>query len=282
MKIDAHQHFWSYDPVQYDWIDDSMRAIRRDFLPADLAPLAAAAGISGTVAVQARQSLAETDWLLSLAEAHPDLVRGVVGWVPLRERGADIGAVLENYSARPALKGVRHVLQGEPDAYFDDPAFNAALAVLPAHGLSYDLLVFARQLPAALRLVDRHPGLPIVLDHIAKPVVQGPPSASWERDLRELARRDHVCCKFSGVVTEAPGWTWSTELVRAYFDVALEAFGPRRLMFGSDWPVCLVASGYAIWHGCVEACVAPLSADERAAILGGNAARFYRIPDSAS
>lgn len=277
VKIDAHQHFWSYDPVQYDWIDDSMTAIRRDFLPADLASLAASAGIDGAVAVQARQSLAETDWLLSLAEAHPVLVRGVVGWAPLREHGAKIGAVLDAWSARPALKGLRHVLQGEPDAYMADPSFNAAVAVLPSRGLSYDLLVFARQLPAALAFVDSHPGLAVVLDHIAKPVVQGPPPAEWAKNLRELARREHVCCKFSGVVTEVPGRKWTPELLRPYFETALEAFGPSRLMFGSDWPVCLVAAGYAEWHAFVETCVAPLSATERAAILGRNAARFYRL-----
>jgi L-fuconolactonase len=277
LKIDAHQHFWRYDPADYDWIDDSMRDIRRDFLPAHLAPLAAAAGITGTVAVQARQSLAETDWLLSLADAHSSLVRGVVGWVPLRAQGPLVGITLDAYAGRAAFKGVRHVLQGEPDSYLADASFNAALSELPRRGLTYDLLVFARQLPAALALVDRHPGLDVVLDHIAKPVVQGPPPAVWVANLRELARRPRVHCKFSGVVTEVPGWQWTPELLRPYFDVALEAFGPSRLMFGSDWPVCQVAADYADWHRFVETCTAPLSSSERAAILGGNAARFYRL-----
>ena len=277
MKIDAHQHFWPYDPLEYGWINEDMGCIRRDFLPGDLAPLARAAGVAGTVAVQARQTLAETEWLLGLAEANPGLICGVVGWVPLRERGADIGTVLEAYAGRPLLKGVRHVLQAEPEAYFHDSAFNAALAALPAHGLSYDLLVVEKQLPAAVALVDRHEGLAFVLDHIAKPVVAGSPGAGWSGWLRELARRPQVCCKFSGVVTEAPGWRWTPELVRAYFEVALEAFGPERLMFGSDWPVCEVAATYAEWHGVVEICVAALTEGERAAILGGNAARFYRL-----
>ena len=277
MKIDSHQHFWSYDPVHYDWIDASMRSIRRDFLPADLAPLATAVGITGTVAVQARQSLIETDWLLDLADVHPSLIKGVVGWVPLREHGALIGPILDAYAGRPALKGVRHVLQGEPDAYLADPSFNTALAQLAPRGLTYDLLVFARQLPAAIALVDRHPGLPIVLDHIAKPVVQGPPPAEWVKQLRELARRPHACCKLSGVVTEVPGWQWTPGLLRPYFDIALEAFGPSRLMFGSDWPVCQVAANYADWHRFVETCVAPLSVSERTAILGENAVRFYRL-----
>lgn len=277
MKIDAHQHFWAYDPAEYGWIDDSMKVIRRDFLPADLAAVAAQTGVSGTVAVQARQTLAETDWLLQLADANPALIRGVVGWAPLREKGARIDATLDAYASRPALKGLRHVLQGEPDAYMADASFNAAIARLPARGLSYDLLVFARQLPAAVAFVDRHPDLAIVLDHIAKPVVQGPPPAAWAADLRELARRERVFCKFSGVVTEVPGWRWTPELLRPYFEVALDAFGPSRLMFGSDWPVCQVAADYAAWHRFVEDCVAPLSPDERAAILGGNAAKFYRL-----
>lgn len=277
MKIDAHQHFWSYDPVQFEWIGEDMRRIRRDFMPVDLAPLAASAGVDGTVAVQARQTLVETDWLLKLAEETPGLIRGVVGWVPLRERGADIGAVLEAYAGRRMLKGVRHVLQAEPETYFRDAAFNAALAALPGHGLSYDLLVVEKQLPEVVELVDRHEGLAFVLDHIAKPVVAGAPGAAWAGWLRELARRPNVCCKFSGVVTEAPGWRWTPELVRGYFEVALEAFGAGRLMFGSDWPVCEVAASYAQWHGVVETCVAALSAEEQAAILGGNAARFYRL-----
>ena len=277
MKIDAHQHFWHYTTADYGWIDDSMSVIRRDFLPADLAPLASAAGLDGTVAVQARQCLAETDWLLDLARTHPALIRGIVGWVPLRDQGAAVAALLDRYGSHPAFKGVRHVLQGEPDAYMADPSFNAAVAELPRRGLSYDLLVFARQLPAALPFVDRHPDLSIILDHIAKPVVQGPPPADWVKHLRELARRPNVSCKFSGVVTEVPGWRWSPDLLRPYFDVALDAFGPSRLLFGSDWPVCQVAATYADWHRFVASCVAHLSSPEQAAILGGNATRLYRL-----
>lgn len=278
MRIDSHQHFWRYTADDYGWIDDSMRVIRRDFLPQDLAPQLAAAGVDGTVAVQARQSLAETDFLLDLAASH-SLVKGVVGWVPLREQGSAVGATLDRYARHPAFKGVRHVLQGEDDAYMADPAFNAGLREVAARGLTYDLLVFARQLPAALGFVARHPTLPIVLDHIAKPVVQGPPPSAWLEHIRELARHPHVSCKFSGVVTEvhAPGWTWTPELLRPYFEVALEAFGPRRLMFGSDWPVCLVASDYLRWHRFVEDCTASLTPDERAAILGGNAVSFYNL-----
>jgi L-fuconolactonase len=276
MRIDAHQHFWRYSPGEYAWIDESMREIRRDFLPADLAPLLSPARIDGTVAVQARQSLTETEWLLQLSR-ESDWIKGVVGWVPLARDGGRIGGLLDRYAAHGRFKGVRHVLQGEPDAYFADPRFDAALDEVAARGLTYDLLILARQLPAALALVDRHPALQIVLDHIAKPVVDGPSPAEWRAHLQELARRPHVSCKFSGVVTEVPDWRWNPALVQPYFDVVLDAFGPGRLMAGSDWPVCLVATDYARWLSTVETFTAPLSAAERNAIFGGTAASVYRL-----
>lgn len=277
MKIDAHQHFWIYDPTSYDWITDDMRSIRRDFLPENLAPLIEAEGIVGTVAVQARQSLQETDWLLELAEAHPDVIKGVVGWVPLQDRGERIGEVLDRYADAERLKGVRHVLQGEEEEYMAGRSFNDALKRGGERGLSYDLLIHGRQLAAAKGLVDRHPGVPFVLDHIAKPEIAGAPPPEWVRGIRSLAERPHVACKFSGVVTEVRGWKWTAELLRPYFDVVLEAFGAGRLMFGSDWPVCQVATTYHEWHRFVEDCVASLSPDEQNAILGGNAVRFYRL-----
>lgn len=276
MRIDAHQHFWRYTPAEYGWIDDSMAVIRRDFLPDDLAPLLAAIGLEGSIAVQARQTVAETAWLLELAAAHPQ-IRGVVGWLPLAQQGAGIGRQLDGFAAQPKFKGVRHVLQGEPDSYFEQPGFNAALREVAKRGLTYDLLVYARQLPAALAWIDQQPTLRVVVDHIAKPVVQGPPPAAWRTHLRELARREHVACKFSGVVTEVPGGQWTPELLRPYFEVVLEAFGPRRLMFGSDWPVCLVATDYARWFAFVGSCLAPLSAGEQAAILGDTATNFYHL-----
>jgi L-fuconolactonase len=276
LRIDAHQHFWRYDATAYSWIDESMRAIRHDFLPGDLAPALAATGLDGTVAVQARQSLAETEWLLQLSGAFP-WIKGVVGWLPLAEQGADIGRLLAHFGTHDRFKGVRHVLQAEPDAFFLNPAFNDALVEVARAGLTYDLLIVARQLPVALRWVDRHPSLRIVLDHIAKPVVDGAPSLAWRRDIDELARRPNLYCKFSGVVTEVPGWRWFPELVRPYFEVVLAAFGPERLMFGSDWPVCLVAADYARWHGVVEDLLRPLSPPERAAIMGGTASTAYRL-----
>jgi L-fuconolactonase len=276
VRIDAHQHFWRYSTGDYGWINDDMRAIRRDFLPPDLAPALAAARLDGTVAVQARQSLAETDWLLGLGDTS-SLIKGVVGWVPLAQGGAGIGRLLDRYASHPRFKGVRHVLQAEPDAYFADSGFNLALDEVARRDLAYDLLILARQLPAALALVARHPSLRIVLDHIAKPVVQGTPSREWRAQLRDLARRPNVVCKFSGVVTEIPGWRWSVDIVRPYFDVVLEAFGPDRVMFGSDWPVCLVAADYADWLAAVEGFVGPLAPSERAAIMGDTATTVYRL-----
>ena len=277
MKIDAHQHFWRYSAAEYDWIDDPMRALRADFLPESLAPLLTAAGIAGTVAIQARQSLEETHWLLELAHANP-LIKGVVGWVPLA--APDVTDILSVLTRNPRFKGVRHVVQGEPDpAFLEGATFNAGLRAVTAHDLVYDVLILARQLPAAIAFVDRHPKQQFVLDHIAKPVVHGAPPAEWGQDIHELARRENVSCKFSGVVTEVPGWQWTPELLRPYFEVVLKAFGPRRLMFGSDWPVCLVAARYSRWYNFVEACTTALTATERAEILGGTATRTYRLTD---
>lgn len=275
MRIDSHQHFWHYDPVQYDWIDDSMAAIRRDFLPQDLAPILEAGGLDGAVAVQARQTLAETYWLLDLAKRHA-FIKAVVGWVPLA--APDVVDHLDRLASHPKLRGIRHVVQGEPDpAFLDGPAFNAGVRDVTAHDLAYDLLVLTHQLPAAIAFVDRHPNQRFALDHIAKPRVEGAPPAEWRRLIGELARREHVACKFSGVVTEVPGRQWTAGLIQPYFDVALEAFGPRRLMFGSDWPVCLVASDHARWLECVATCAAALSAGERARLFGDTAAGFYRL-----
>lgn len=275
MKIDAHHHFWRYTTEEYGWIDDAMRVIRRDFLPADLAATLKPERVEGVVSVQARQTIEETRWLLSLAKENP-FIKGVVGWVPLADKA--VGGLLDELKTDPRLKGVRHVVQGEPDPKFlEGAAFNSGLREITVRRLVYDLLIFARQLPASIAFVDRHPDQVFVLDHIAKPVVQGLPDPTWARNMRDLARRENVYCKFSGVVTEVPGWQWAPELLRPYFDVVMEAFGPARLMFGSDWPVCLVASDYARWIDFVEKCAAPLSATERSRLLGGTATEAYKL-----
>lgn len=276
MKIDAHHHCWRYTAEEFDWINYDMRAIRRDFFPVDLAPQLAAAGLNGTVVVQARQTLLETRMLLELARQN-SFIKGVVGWVPLID--PQVGQLLDGFKGETKLKGVRHVLQGEPDDYMSNPAFDAGLKAVAARGLRYDLLVKAPQLPAALKLVDRHSTLSFVLDHIAKPAITGAgaPPPEWRKLMTELARRPHVCCKFSGVVTEVHGYEWTAQLLKPYFDIVLHAFGPERLMFGSDWPVCLVASDYVRWFRFVEQCTAALSPAESRSILGGTAARFYRL-----
>ncbi|HVT74128.1 MAG TPA: amidohydrolase family protein [Lacunisphaera sp.] len=274
LKIDAHHHCWRYTAEDFPWIDDAMRPIRRNFYPADLAPLLAEAGVGGTVAVEARPAVEETLQLLEHSQRHP-FIRGVVGWVPLVD--PKVARLLEQLAEDPALKGVRHALQPEPDEFMADPAFNSGLQALAKLGLSFDLVIRARQLPAATALVDRHPDLAFVLDHIAKPVVAGPPPVDWRRQLAELARRPNVTCKFSGVVTEAPGFAWTPAALWPYFDVVLECFGADRLMFGSDWPVCLLATTYADWFRFVASCVTGLSVTERERILGDTATRVYRL-----
>jgi L-fuconolactonase len=275
MKIDSHHHFWRYNTDDFGWISDAMARIRRDYLPADLAPEIEARGIDGTVAVQARMTTEETRWLLELADKN-NFIKGVVGWVPLAEKSA--AAELDRFAAHPRLKGVRHVVQGQPAGFLDAPAFNAGIREVTSRRLVYDILIFASQLEEATHFVDRHPNQIFILDHIAKPVVQGPPPKEWRQLIRELARRERVACKFSGVVTEIPGFApWTAGDLRPYFDIVLEAFGPRRLMFGSDWPPCLVSSEYARWHETVSSFTTALTPDERSRILGGTAVEWYRL-----
>ena len=276
MLIDSHHHLWHYSPEQYGWIGEEMSAIRRDFLTPDLQQVAAEHGVDRFVTVQARQTLEETRWLIELAEQQP-LIGGMVGWAPLAS--PDVADQLEPFAASPWLKGIRHIVQDEPDDRFllrND--FNRGVAVLKNFQLVYDVLVYARQLPAAIEFADRHPDQPLVLDHIAKPTIRSAEfDQTWERDFRELARRENVSCKFSGVVTEVRDDTWSIETVRPYWDVALEAFGATRLMFGSDWPVCLLATDYGRWLATAGELAGELSSDERAALLGGTARRVYNL-----
>jgi L-fuconolactonase len=256
-----------------------MERIARDFLPGDLADVARPHGIGGSVAVQARQSLVETHWLLELAAADP-FVRGVVGWVDLRD--PDVAATLEPLSRRERFVGVRHVVQDEPDPKFLlEPDFVRGLGHLHAFGLTYDLLLFPPQLPAAVELAGLLPEQPFVLDHLAKPQITlgpaAPEFASWRREIEALARHPNVSCKLSGLVTEAAWCRWRREDFTPYLDVALAAFRPDRLMFGSDWPVCLLSGDYAAVVDIVTTFIGTLAEGEREAILGGTAARFYGL-----
>jgi L-fuconolactonase len=275
MMIDAHQHFWRYDPEEYGWIDEPLRVLRRDFLPAQLRAEIASVGVAGVVAVQARQNLSETGWLLDLADQH-DFIKGVVGWVELI--APEVGIELAHFSVKPKLKSVRHVVQGEPDDNFilrDD--FNRGIRELKRFGLAYDLLIFARHLPQTIQFVDAHPHQVFILDHIAKPRVKDGQFEPWNKNIRALAQRQNVYCKVSGMVTEADQATWTAAQLQPYFETVLEAFGPRRLMFGSDWPVCLVACGYARWHQLVAGWIAKLAPDEQARVLGGTAVEAYKL-----
>jgi len=276
MRIDAHQHFWRYTEIEFGWIDDAMASIRRDFLPADLAPLLNETGIDATVAVQARQSMEETEWLLQLADAYPQIA-GVVGWVPLID--PKVEKVLEALSANSKFRGVRHVLQAEPSEYMAREDFNTGVALLRPYSLTYDLLILQHQLPAAIKFVDRLPNQPMVLDHLAKPLIASHEIEPWRAQILELARRPHISCKLSGMVTEADFHNWTIEDLQPYVETALEAFGPDRLLFGSDWPVCTVASSYKRWLDVVKQCTAGLSSDEQDKILGENAQKFYGLEE---
>ena len=240
MRIDSHQHFWRYSPAEYGWMDDRMTRIRRDFLPEDLAPLLAACGLDGAVAVQARSSLEETRFLLELAREH-DCVKGVVGWADLC--ALDLDAVLDELCQEPLLRGLRHVVQDEPDDDFlrrED--FQRGVRKLAGRGLVYDILIYPRQLDAAVAFAAALPDQPFVLDHLAKPDIAGARTDNWQGGFRGLAAMDHVLCKVSGMVTEAKWNAWQPDDFRAYMDEALDAFGIDRLMFGSDWPVALLGA----------------------------------------
>jgi L-fuconolactonase len=274
-RIDAHHHFWKYDPAEYDWINDQMSRIRRDFLPADLHEEMRAAGISGAISVQARQTLEETRWLLELAGRH-HFILGVVGWVPLTDPKVD--TILADLTRSRKLRGVRHVLQDEPDPFYllrDD--FNAGIRALRRFKLTYDILIFERHLPQTIEFVDNHPDQIFVVDHLAKPRVRDSELSPWRENLHELAKRPNTYCKLSGLVTEANYSDWSIEQLTPYVDAALSAFSPNRLMFGSDWPVCLVAIDYPEWAAIVASAISGLSPSEQERIWSGTAQEAYRI-----
>lgn len=274
MRLDSHQHFWRYDAPQYPWIPAGS-PLQRDWLPQDLAALQGPLGLDGSIAVQARQSMAESDWLLGLADADPR-IRGVVGWVDLRS--GTVEAELQRLARHPKFVGVRHVVQDEPDDRFLlRPDFQRGLGLLEPLHLTYDLLLFPRQLPAAIELVGRFPRQSFVLDHLAKPFIRDGTLDPWREQIRELARFPQVQCKVSGLVTEADHRRWKPADFRPYLDVVFEAFGPGRLMFGSDWPVCLLAGSYEQVEGLARDYTRGLSLEEQAGFWGGNCARFYGI-----
>jgi L-fuconolactonase len=278
IRIDAHHHFWRYSPEEYEWIDESMATLRRDYLPGDLISKLKSVKMDGVVSVQARQSLEETRWLLKLAEAQPERARwicGVVGWAPLVS--PDFPEVLEELRQHRLLKGLRHVLQAEPDDYMVRTDFNEGIAAMGQAGLVYDILVVPHMLRQVIEMVDRHPNQIFVLDHMAKPRIAAGVLEPWNNQIRELAKREHVYCKISGLVTEADWQTWTVENLRPYVDQGLETFGPKRLLAGSDWPVCTLASGYERWFATLDQLLSKLTVTEKELIFGIVAAKVYQL-----
>jgi L-fuconolactonase len=275
MKIDAHQHFWRYDPVRDGWITDEMAALQRDFLPDELAIELRANGIDASIAVQADQSEAETVFLLELASRR-ERVAGVVGWIDflsprLPER-------LKFFSRFEKLCGFRHVAQAEPDdGFLARGDFVAGLRQLQGSRFTYDILIYARQLPAALELVSRLPEQRFVIDHLAKPEIKNRRVSPWAKQIQQIAKNRNVHCKLSGLVTEADWHRWKADEFRAYLDIVFEAFGVERLMFGSDRPVCVVAASYSQVVQIIDDYVKGYSAAEREKVFGGNAANFYGL-----
>jgi L-fuconolactonase len=275
MRIDAHHHFWKYSAEEYGWMSDAQAAIRRDFGPEDLKREIDAAGIDGVVSVQARQALEENDFLLGYAGKN-EWIKGVVGWVPLIDAG--VGKHLEKLAKNEKLKAVRHVLHDEADdRYMLREDFNRGIALLKDFELVYDILILENGLPQTLQLVDRHPEQVFVLDHIAKPRIKANELAPWQSRIVELSHRPNVYCKVSGMVTEADYEAWTPEQLKPYFDTVLSAFGAKRLMFGSDWPVCLAACEYGRWAEVVRGWVSDLPAADRERILGGTAVEAYGL-----
>lgn len=275
MKIDAHQHFWIYNSKEFAWIDDSMAVIQRNFLPQDLQPELNANSFGGSIVVQTRQTLEETHWLLQLAEHNPSIL-GVVGWADLRS--SDLPPQLKTLARNPKLVGLRHVVQSEPDDRFLlQPNFLRGISTLEEFDLAYDILIYPKHLPVAVDFVQRFPRQRFVLDHLAKPPIKNRELDSWAKGIRALAASSNVFCKVSGLVTEADWQHWKPSNITPYLDVAFESFGPERLMIGSDWPVCLVAASYTRVTKIVADYIRPLSPESQAAVMGGNAARFYRI-----
>jgi len=275
MKIDSHQHFWIFNQSEYDWIDDSMINIRRDFLPGHLATEHGKLGFDGSITVQARQSLEETEWLLHLAESNP-IIKGVVGWVDLQS--VDVYSQLEKYSKHTRFVGVRHVVQDEAyDDFILKENFNRGISYLEEFKLTYDILVFPKQLPYAVRFVEKHPDLTFVLDHIAKPFIKKGLLSPWKEDIQRISLFPNVFCKVSGMVTEADWHNWKPDDFKPYLDVIVNSFGTDRVMIGSDWPVCLVAGEYSKVMNIVLDYISGFSEEDKSKISGINCIKAYRI-----
>ncbi len=276
MIIDSHQHFWKYSPQKHPWISAEMSALKRDFLPEDLQEVYKENGVNGCVAVQAEQSEEETDFLLRLADRY-DIIKGVVGWVDLR--GENLPIRLDYYSKSDKLKGFRHIVQDEPDPNFLlDPAFRRGLGQLERHGFTYDLLVYPSQLNAAIHTVRDFPKLKFVIDHIAKPDIKNGKISDWGKSIEIIAHEKNVYCKISGMVTEASWKDWQKKDFFPYLETVFQAFGTDRVMFGSDWPVCLLAGNYQEVLDIIFQFTQGFSEQDQLKIFNKNAVDFYRLP----
>jgi L-fuconolactonase len=275
LRIDAHQHFWVFDPVRDSWIDDSMKKIQRDFLPKDLKPVLEENGLDGCVVVQSDQS--EVENLFQLTNAIQNhFVKGVVGWVDLQAR--NIEDKLAHYSYYKKLKGFRHVLQGEKDrALMLRKKFMSGISLLHKYNYTYDILIFPDQLKYARKLAAAFPDQRFVIDHIAKPYIKAGTVDGWKQDMQEIAKLPNVYCKISGMVTEADWTKWKSQDFTPYLDTVVEAFGAKRIMYGSDWPVCLVAGSYKKMKGVVDAYFTSFTENEKTGFYGGNAVKFYNL-----
>ncbi|MBL7739557.1 MAG: amidohydrolase family protein [Chitinophagaceae bacterium] len=275
MRIDGHQHFWKFDPVRDRWINDDMSVIQKDFLPADLDPLLKQNGFDGCVTVQSDQSEAENEFQLNNAVQH-DFIKGVVGWVDLCS--PQVEERLTYYSQFPKMKGFRHVLQGEKDrAFMLQPAFMKGIRLLKKYHFTYDILIFPDQLQHTLEFVKAFPEQPFVIDHIAKPYIKDKKTDEWRKDMEAIAEHENVHCKISGMVTEADWKQWKNEDFTPYIEAVVNAFGAKRIMYGSDWPVCLVAASYEKMLEIVKEYFASFTQNEQELFFGGNAITFYHL-----
>ncbi|HXI74834.1 MAG TPA: amidohydrolase family protein [Pyrinomonadaceae bacterium] len=280
MIVDSHQHFWQVGRFDYPWMSPEVEVLYRDYLPPALAPVLNRNGVDKTIVVQASNSLEETRWLLSLTE-HNAFIGGVVGWVDLTS--ADVARQLDEFAAHPKFKGVRHLVESEPaDDWLTQPDTLNGLRELSSRGLSYDLLVHTRHLAHVKKVADECPELHLVVDHLAKPPVARAEIDEWAREIKEIASRPNVWCKLSGLVTEADFANWRVEDLQPYVEKVLEYFGPARLMFGSDWPVCLLAASYDQVLESFERLLAGLDEKDRRRVFSENAIEFYRIEEQAA
>ena len=272
--IDSHQHFWKYNPERLSWISEEMAAIQKDFLPDNLKDVLLKNKVYGCVTVQVDQNEEETNWMLSLAEEHP-FIKGIVGWVDLQ--APNIIERLQYFSSFPKLKGFRHILQNEEPSFLQQPSFVRGISYLKNFNFTYDILIYPQHLKAALELVKKFPKQKFVINHLGKPAIAKGHYCGWEKDIKSLSEFENVYCKISGMVTEANWNTWTSENLRPYLDTVVKTFNTKRIMFGSDWPVCLLAASYGNWLQTVQQYFSSFSKNEQEDFFSGNAKQFYNL-----